>query len=176
MFHDFSFCFIDACFSSDSQSLAVIPSKFPGHIFIIDLPLVNVSGSNKSKPKFYSGPSNMHESKSRMVISCESRKAGPLIILGPAKGYFGQVLKMTHIACNSNRDVQEPYHYVTWNDDGLGEYCLWKVFRPETERSKFEYYPRLCIPRMSERNWEVRPSQLLSIIYIPFSFIFFFFF
>jgi hypothetical protein len=71
-------------------------------------------------------------------------------------GALGQSLKMTHISNNSihpyphpppsfsnsssSLNLHEPsstpppcppaFQYVTWNDDGLGDYCLWTVTKP----------------------------------------------
>ena len=75
------------------------------------------------------------------TISFEPRPCGPLSILGPARGYFGKPLVMTHIASNtydrSSRvpdsdkedswDPEDNYSFVTWNDDCIGEYCLWRL-------------------------------------------------
>jgi hypothetical protein len=115
-------------------------------------------------------------------INFEARRAGPVSIFGPAIGVFGQPLRMTHIACNyshmttanttdsSHGIVSAPsgtvaaldiFHFVTWNDDGFGEYCLWKLAHAHGSVSsgasvtgpKFEYFPRLIVPKMNDRLW-----------------------
>lgn len=166
IFHDFSFSFIDACFSHDSQSLVVIPSKFPNYIFMLHLPPISNNSSNSTNSNNAISPINRTTKvksssfyEKNKMISFEARKAGPFAILGPAKGSFGQALKMTHISCNGNQSVHEYFHFVTWNDDGIGEYCLWKVIltkdtsNSETELTRYEYYPKLCVPRIYDRNW-----------------------
>jgi hypothetical protein len=185
IFYDFSFSFLDCCFSPDSQSLISIPSKFPELIFILNLPLITgskngrKSGSNLNGSSLPSAiatttatttttPTSKQDSqpqkeKEDLTISFEGRIFGPLSIIGPAKGAFGQPLKMSHIS--SNNPPAEPendsYHLVTWNNDGWGEYCLWKIFIVKNnERQfmpqnvfKFEWFPKLIIPGLQDRCW-----------------------
>jgi len=109
-------------------------------------------------------------------ISFDPRVVGPLAIIGPATGAFAQPLKMTHISSSNNirstaqaspatpvnhnlRSVgqaspaapvnQRPFHFVTWNDEGTGEFCLWTIIsnRKEKETIQFEWCPRLLYPR-----------------------------
>jgi hypothetical protein len=165
IFYDFSFCFIDACFSSDSKAILTIPSKYPSFIFMLSLPLVTVKQPRKTGTANSNGPSLSQQSlayltsdgqgQKQNLINFEARKAGPLTIIGPAKGIFGQPLKMTHITCNTNQTTgntdYEYYHFVTWNDGGLGEYCLWKL-----KDTSYEWFPRLVVPR-ADKSWlEVR--------------------
>jgi hypothetical protein len=66
---------------------------------------------------------------------------------------------MSHIAA-SPCAAGNSFHFVTWNDDGAGEYCLWSVARPLSEGEnayRFDYFPRLLTPRILDKAWyEVR--------------------
>ncbi len=141
-------------------------------------------------------------------ISFDPRVVGPLAIIGPATGVFGQTLKMTHIASSNNirsappcsspsptpynasptsysytaKDLKsgnpeqkkgkdtsnakagagaasalnsKPFHFVTWNDEGTGEYGLWTIIanRREKETIQFEWFPRLLYPHIRDRAW-----------------------
>jgi hypothetical protein len=49
----------------------------------------------------------------------------------------------------------KPFHFVTWNDEGTGEYCLWTIIanRKEKETIQFEWYPRLLYPKIRDSVW-----------------------
>src|SRR5690606_12528271 len=131
IFYDLSISFIDACFSPDSQNLLVIPTRFPNYIFMLNLPTNNSKAQRKFKFNVHSFQMNQESLNTtrQKLINFEPRKTVPLAIIGPATGIFGQPLKITHITCNYNPTMNTPpgcdyFHFVTWNDDGLGEYCL----------------------------------------------------
>ena len=101
---------------------------------MLSLPIIN------TKPK---------KSEARKLINYEARRAGPLCILGPGKGVFGQPLLMSHISSNiySPSTIDDNYyHFVTWNDDGMGEYCLWR-YKIKENSPTFHYSPRTLVPR-----------------------------
>eukprot|EP01114_Cavostelium_apophysatum_P024218 TRINITY_DN9419_c0_g1_i1.p1 TRINITY_DN9419_c0_g1~~TRINITY_DN9419_c0_g1_i1.p1 ORF type:complete len:545 (+),score=66.26 TRINITY_DN9419_c0_g1_i1:419-2053(+) len=159
-FYDFSFCFVDACFSSDSRGILTIPAKYPSYVFWVHIPILNASrqkrpgtAANSASPN---SPSPLSETSLRhsgqkplpQSTNYEARKAGPLTIVGPSKGLHGQPLKMTHIVCNTNQittngDI-EYFHFSTWNDDGNGEYCLWRFCK----NSRFECLPRSVVAKV----------------------------
>ncbi len=118
------------------------------------------------------------------TVSFEPRFIGNLSMLGPARGVFGQPLRMTHISANTVADAADAFHLITWNDEGTGEYCVWTI-QPRTAAPaaasvtspaggggvsssmpeevfdaalKCEYTPRLLMSRAPvERAWlEVR--------------------
>lgn len=67
----------------------------------------------------------------------------------------------------------KPFHFVTWNNEGTGEYCLWTIIanRKEKETIQFEWYPRLLYPKVRDSSWlEVssapREAMLFSKHYI----------
>jgi len=58
---------------------------------------------------------------------------------------------MTHISSNACQIIGaeiDYYHFVTWNDEGLGEYCLWRLCKD----GKFEYSTR-CVVHKWEKSW-----------------------
>jgi hypothetical protein len=60
----------------------------------------------------------------------------------------------------------KPFHFVTWNDEGTGEYCLWTIIanRKEKETIQFEWYPRLLYPKIRDSAWlEVRNHPLFVL-------------
>jgi len=138
---------VDACFFCDSKSLLIIPSKFPSFILMIKLPLISSKAQNPDSASFLDTQRN-----SKQLINYEARKFGPISIIGPGVGVFGQPLKMTHIASNFQSNSEKNVHFVTWHDDGRGEYCLWKLLWSKTNEkssiiAKFESCPKLLVPR-----------------------------
>lgn len=60
----------------------------------------------------------------------------------------------------------KPFHFVTWNDEGTGEYCLWTIIanRKEKETIQFEWYPRLLYPKIRDSVWlEVSNHPLFAL-------------
>eukprot|EP01112_Ceratiomyxa_fruticulosa_P011072 TRINITY_DN2979_c0_g1_i1.p1 TRINITY_DN2979_c0_g1~~TRINITY_DN2979_c0_g1_i1.p1 ORF type:complete len:684 (+),score=109.95 TRINITY_DN2979_c0_g1_i1:105-2156(+) len=180
VYNDMSFTFIDACFSPDSRSIVAILSRYPSFIFIMNLPLDQVptltnastssapsTSSNGSSKTSYlpNGKSTFSQSPSpHKTISFEPRKIGPMTILGPAFGVHKQPLRMTRISNNySLKDDSELFHYVTWNSEGWGEYCLWRVTHEEGA-VKFEFVPRLVLPILPDRDWLDSDSTPKSFI------------
>jgi hypothetical protein len=145
IFYDLSLTFVDACFSPDSCNLIVIPSRFPAFLFMLALPIITLKPKKVNTQEF-------QQIQRQKFINYEARKAGPVCILGPGKGVFGQPLLMTHISSNiyspNSQSVDENYyHFVTWNDDGMGEYCLWRISIPKDASPTFHYSPRTLVPR-----------------------------
>lgn len=198
VFYDITLMFIDACFAPDSKSIVFIPARYPSLLFMLTLPAFSSSPSSpkptpfeKSRMTSISSDFNASDSSSHTKpISFEARFAGPLHIFGPARGVFGQPLKMSHISGNSM--MGEVYHFATWNDEGLGEYCLWmfpKFFQNENpdnstsfpavdaqgkelwpNTSHFSYSPRLSYYGCLDRAWLEEPGTPKNyIIDIKFS-------
>eukprot|EP01133_Synstelium_polycarpum_P006749 gene6749-7844_t len=112
------------------------------------------------------------------IISFEPRKVGPLAILGPAKNVLGAPYTGTHIASNPapiKNDKIDSFEYVTWNDDGLGEYCMWSVAKEVAVKNtlpalRFEWITRLIGPIVPDRVWiEKETSPKNFIISMEFS-------
>ncbi|GAM29245.1 hypothetical protein SAMD00019534_124210 [Acytostelium subglobosum LB1] len=196
IFYDTSMAYIDACFSSDSQMLVAILSRFPNYLFFLQLPIAKklsldaLKLHNQYRQQFcthnqstpappvgsvdFTGLSNsLYQQQSASfdlwlkssTVSYDPRKIGPLAIIGPAKNTFGLPFCPTHISCNPTPrlDRIENFEYVTWNDDGLGEYCLWNVSRESQSAAilsnksmpslKFEWMTRLIGPIVPDRVW-----------------------
>eukprot|EP01117_Protostelium_nocturnum_P013735 TRINITY_DN5159_c0_g1_i1.p1 TRINITY_DN5159_c0_g1~~TRINITY_DN5159_c0_g1_i1.p1 ORF type:complete len:630 (+),score=148.94 TRINITY_DN5159_c0_g1_i1:144-2033(+) len=174
IFYDLSQTFNDACFSPDSTSLVVIPTKYPYLIFSLGLPIIPSGKSNTSLKKSPSNGSRSSSSKDHhfeekyginsdekhKFINFEARKTGPFSIFGPCFTSFGQPMIMTHITMNCNpiamESKQNYYQYATWNDSQMGEYMLWKEAEvPDTKQIKMVYYPRFSVPRIvTDKNEE----------------------
>ncbi|KYQ90908.1 hypothetical protein DLAC_07781 [Tieghemostelium lacteum] len=88
------------------------------------------SGTGGSNSKLYENLEYMSKK-----IHFEPRKIGPMAIIGPIKNTFGKPYNMTHIASNPfpyasvASEKVKAFEYLTWNDDGLGEFCFWNVYK-----------------------------------------------
>ncbi|ELR23589.1 MYND finger domain containing protein [Acanthamoeba castellanii str. Neff] len=183
IFYDMSFTFLDACFSPDSKSLVTIPSRYPCFIFLLNLNFVlgrvrnqHASSSAAAQARatteatqgngtidiassFAFDAAAESDTVTMKKISFDPRVVGPLAIIGPATGAFDQPLKMAHISSSNNIRAApvnpKPFHFVTWNDEGTGEYCLWTIIanRKEKETIQFEWYPRLLYPKIRDSAW-----------------------
>lgn len=139
IYYDLSITYIDVCFTPDSRGIALIPARFPSTIFILNLPVINeelhlMTQTDSIHSRCYSPPYGSTKSP----VSYEPRTAGPLRIIGPAEGVFGKPIHMTHIASN-NILHSDSFDFVTWNDEGTGEYCLWAIDKPPAN----QWYPRI---------------------------------
>lgn len=119
-----------------------------------------ISKNQKKTLSFTNSYSNENIQKQLKFINYEARNIGPLSIFGPAKGIFGEILKITHISCNYNQRSSDPnyFHFITWNDDGIGEYCFWQInilnqSEISHEKSTFQYLPKLLIPKITDKIW-----------------------
>jgi hypothetical protein len=130
---------------------------------MISLPLLTWTAVKGRKTNYKSNQESFQKQK---LISFEARKAGPIAIIGPAKGAFGQPLKMTRIISNANAmpsyspatedSINEYFHFITWNEEGFGEYCLWRLHiskEKEHRVAKFECFPRLVNLRVCDKVW-----------------------
>lgn len=143
IYRDLSMSFFDCCLSPDSTSLAVLPRKFPGCILILFLGFINHHKRSEDGASAFAVTNNA--GGATLVVS--PRIAGPVMVLGPAVGAFGQAYRMTHIRANVTSGT-DTFDYVAWNDDGLGEYTLWTVL-PRSETSpQFEQRARVLRPML----------------------------
>eukprot|EP01119_Soliformovum_irregulare_P025214 TRINITY_DN9277_c0_g1_i1.p1 TRINITY_DN9277_c0_g1~~TRINITY_DN9277_c0_g1_i1.p1 ORF type:complete len:607 (-),score=108.70 TRINITY_DN9277_c0_g1_i1:33-1853(-) len=144
IFYDWSFSFIDTTFSCDSTALMVIPSRFPAFLFMIRLSLIKSTASDITRDL------QLRKSDNITPVQFGAHTFGPLFIMGPAKGCFGQPLKMTHISSNpmAKPSKDNVCHFVTWNDDGLGEFCLWKMHRNANAGVEVSWAARLINPKL----------------------------
>lgn len=155
--------------------MAVIPTRYPSFIILIALPISIIQPKRtKAEPIFVTPtlPTQDSSAQKQKLISFEARRAGPMMILGPAKGVFGQSLIMTHIAANqfayiNNTMPEDYYHFVTWNDESVGEYCLWRMAKVEkdSKTSKFEWFPKLIVPKVYDRAWLEVGCTTISFTY-----------
>ncbi|KAL6057154.1 MYND finger domain containing protein [Balamuthia mandrillaris] len=207
--------------ASSTSSSPISPSPFSAPTFKQSVSDTYTSPSFSQSSPYYPSPfhffdvdeeEEIEEQFEQQRISFDPRVVGPLAIIGPATGAFGQPLEMTHIASSNNvrststggsnignsatasspgttrsgsggkhkasntggngSNNVKPFHFVTWNDAGNGEYCLWTIIanRREKETIQFEWYPRLLFPKIMDRNWlEEESTPKNHILDIQFS-------
>jgi hypothetical protein len=159
IYYDLSITYIDVCFTPDSSGIALIPARFPSTLLILHLPVINedihlmTHHNGESHTRCYSPPYG----STKTPISYEPRIAGPLKIIGPAQGLFGKPVNMTHIAANPGVQHRDTFDYVTWNDDGLGEYCLWAIEKPTNQ-----WFPRL-LGNIYDESWLMVCSSIARV-------------
>ncbi len=161
IFYDFSFAFIDVCFSPDSKSLVVIPAKYPALIFMMTLPSVThcAPPTATTTARGKKTETLLQITQKPKLVNYEARKISSLCIFGPARGVFGNTLVMSHLASNTNvlnQNTSDTYfHFVTWNDEGIGEYCLWRIDLATSngKSMKFESFPKLVVPKLFDKVW-----------------------
>lgn len=125
----------------------------------------NPATKSTAKKSFsFNPPNSQIDSSLKMrTVNFEARRAGPLTIIGPGKGLLGQPLKMSHIASNSCQIINNPeidyYHFVTWNDEPLGEYCLWRLCKD----GNFESSPRCAVTKYDKSILEVIVLDFTSL-------------
>jgi hypothetical protein len=185
IFFDLTSTILDVCFSPDSKGILVLPALHPGFVFMLKLPLIKDEDKSLTRGIHYttSSTASLYQMNRATQIDFEPRIAGPLSIFGPAVGVFGQTIIFTHIASNgranmnahfssnypvnmqnstSNQTPREGFSFVTWNDDGLGEYCLWTIFKNQSDYY-FRCFPRL-ISNVFDLNWlEVGKKNILIL-------------
>ena len=144
IFFDFAASVVDACFTPDSHGILVVPRHNPTVVVLLRLPILRDDCKKGSV-----GPSerNPHipfhgAGKCGKTISFEPRVAGPVCVFGPTVNVFGDPLEITQIESNGySRDPDDDeeeyeedeeeedcgFHFITWNDSGMGDYCLWSV-------------------------------------------------
>lgn len=160
IFVDNAFAFVDACFSPDSRSLVVIPTRHPHYLFVLDLPLIECPHNKPheaSNSLFLSASAKKnleHHLHTRDTpTSFEPRAAGPLQVLGPCLSVTGTALAMTNVA-GSHDPGEKAFHYITWGDGTIGEYCLWKTLTdPTSGRRRYHHHARLLNPDVQDFAW-----------------------
>lgn len=160
IYSDYSFTFVDVCFSPDSRSLVCITARHPHYLFVLSLPLIECPHNKPHEATsslFLSATSkknvehHVHARTTRTPF--EPREAGPLQILGPCLSYSGQACPMTHVV-SSYDPSENAYHYLTWSDAVNGEYCLWKALEdPSSGRKRYHMFPRLLNPEVVDLQW-----------------------
>lgn len=64
------------------------------------------------------------------AISFEPRVVGPIQILGPTKSVLtGQPFRANRVSASTATSALSPFGFVTWCDEGTGEYCVWSLAR-----------------------------------------------
>lgn len=124
IFHDLSLTFLDACFSPDSSSLAIIPTKHPHLLFLVQLSLDSPSKPAKSSSSAAESP----RQQAVRAISFEPRVVGPIQILGPARSTLGtHHFRANRVSASVSSASTSSHAFVTWSDEGTGEYCVWSL-------------------------------------------------
>lgn len=146
---------MDVCFTPDSQGLLVIPRHNPCIVMLLKLPIKDdrILNNSDSLP-FRNTSASIFQVPRSQPINFEPRTAGPLCLFGPTVNVFGKPLEMSHIESNEyykDEDLDEEdeeeeedsgFHFITWNDEGTGDYCLWHV------SSQYNEYIYHCYPRL----------------------------
>jgi hypothetical protein len=166
IFSDYAFTFVDVCFSPDSRSLVCITARHPHYLFSLSLPLIECPHNKQhetSTSLFLSASSKKnveHHLHARTgPTSFEPREAGPLQIMGPCLSVTGHPLPMTHIVSSADSE-ESAYHFLTWGDGVLGEYCLWKALQdPASGRRRYHMFPRLLCPDVTDFQWLNSPES-----------------
>ena len=149
IYYDYSFTFVDACFSPDSECLVAIPSKFSSYLFIFKMPVIkcqfeeNPTGLIKTdylqkEEKKKSGYDIIkhHLKSSNKKVSFAPRRTFPFYVAGPCVDLSGNQVSISNISSNYYHSGKV-FHYVTWSsEDTFGQYCLWTFsFSPSNDVS-----------------------------------------
>lgn len=161
IFFDLTISFVDVCFAPESDGLLVVPKHNPFIVLLLRLPRIQnekyVINQCGPLPFRTTSPSLFQVPRSQ-PISFEPRSAGPLCVFGPTVNIFGEPLEISHIESNEyyarddyddldeeeeeEEDDNSCFHFLTWNDSGLGDYCLWHITHHNNE------YIYHCFPRI----------------------------
>ncbi len=165
IFYDFAFSFVDVCFSPDSRSLVCITTRHPHHLFVLALPLIECPHNKAyetSTSLFHSATAKKnaeHHVHGKDNSAFQPRSTGPVDILGPSlSALTGQPLLMSRLV-SSNDASDGTFHFMTWGEGQVGEYCLWKMTRnADSGRCQFEVHPRLLAPDVVDAQWLTHPE------------------
>lgn len=178
IFFDLTISYIDACFTPDSTGILAVPTKYPHLVFLINLPLLKDDPGRSNTIPYRNTSSSIHNSiqiARSPTIHFEPRTAGPICIFGPSIGAFGNPLAITHIESNEySTSNKNQFYFITWNDDGYGEYCLWHVIKsistPSSSSSSNFLFLFRCIPRLLHSVFDQAWLEVRSP-FLPFSLI-----
>lgn len=91
------------------------------------------------------------------TISFEPRVVGPIQILGPAKSALtGQPFRANRISASVAQSASSPFGFVTWSDEGTGEYAVWSLLRDSGDTKatpKLELSCRLLLGKGLDKSF-----------------------
>lgn len=176
IFYDYAFSFIDVCFSPDSRSLVCITTRHPHHLFIMQLPLIECPHNkayDSSNSLFLSATAKKNSEHHIFADSrptFQARATGSVAIIGPAvSALTGQVVPLLHVV-SSEAASENQFHFITWGESSMGEYCLWKLKQGSLDAvgsdeangdglRHFEMYPRTLAPEVNDLAWLGLPES-----------------
>lgn len=169
VFYDLTLSLHDACFTPDSCGLLAVPRAHEGVVLFVRVPRVTddaaIVGARRN-----GGARGPRQPRAK-EIQFEPRVAGPLCVFGPAVGCLGKTLSVRHIAgddCTLHfsgtgdgsatvAHSKSYFSFVTWNDECIGEFCVWTVEMLPGCELVYSCEPRLLNP-IADVNWLLEPD------------------